>query len=328
MAACGIAFFQRGLDDAAQFVELIAELESSSSFTHAVLTEAYTEAMTAVAAAASSTRRVELVTGIVNIYWRHPYALAMAAANVAAVSAGRFVLGLGTGHQPVNADGLGYDMSAPLGRMRDYLTVLRAILSGDLHPDSFVDVVTDRYQAKNVRVGWPAARVPLLLGALGEGMLRLAGELADGAILSLAPLERIPAIRAMVQSGARAAGRDPADVRIMAFVNTVLRDSREEARPLLRQTLEGYLRLPYYRRALAPYGYDAAARLSDAQVDQLGIAGPPDYAPQCIARYRQAGVDVPILAPAGVFSLPPYDSDSRAAYRALASLADTPTAKM
>jgi alkanesulfonate monooxygenase SsuD/methylene tetrahydromethanopterin reductase-like flavin-dependent oxidoreductase (luciferase family) len=89
MAACGIAFFQRGLDDAAQFVELIDELESSSSFTHAVLTEAYTEAMTAVAAAAAATQRVELVTGIVNIYWRHPYALAMAAANVAAVSGGR-----------------------------------------------------------------------------------------------------------------------------------------------------------------------------------------------------------------------------------------------
>jgi alkanesulfonate monooxygenase SsuD/methylene tetrahydromethanopterin reductase-like flavin-dependent oxidoreductase (luciferase family) len=326
MAACGIAFFQRGLDDAAQFVELIDELESSSSFTHAVLTEAYTEAMTAVAAAAAATQRVELVTGIVNIYWRHPYALAMAAANVAAVSGGRFLLGLGTGHQPVNVDGLGYDMSRPLARMRDYVMVLRALLSGNLEPDSFVNVETEHYRAQNVRIGWPAARVPLLLGALGEGMLRLAGELADGAILSLAPLERIPAIRTVVESGAETAGRSPADVSIMAFVNTVLRPSRDAARPLLRQTLEGYLKLPYYRQALAPDGYDAARGLSDEQVDQLGIAGPPEYAVQCIERYRQAGVDVPILAPAGVFSLPPYDADSRATYRALADVANASTA--
>lgn len=321
MAACGIAFFQRGLDDAAQFIELVDELESSSSFTHAVLTEAYTEAMTAVAAAAAATHRVELVTGIVNIYWRHPYALAMAAANIAAVSGGRFMLGLGTGHQPVNVDGLGYDMSAPLARMRDYITVLRALLSGDLEPDSFVNVVTKHYRVRDVRIGWPAPPVPLLIGALGEGMLRLAGECADGAILSLAPVEQIPAIRTVVESGAETAGRNPAAIRLMAFVNTVLRDSRDEARPLLRQTLEGYLKLPYYRQALAPHGYDPAQGLSDDQVDQLGIAGPPEYAVQCIERYRLAGVDVPILAPAGVFSLPPYEADSRASYRALAALA-------
>jgi len=204
--------------------------------------------------------------------------------------------------------------------------VLRALLSGNLEPDSIINVETEHYRAQNVRIGWPAPRVPLLLGALGEGMLRLAGELTDGAILSLAPLERIPAIRAVVESGAETTGRNPADVRIMAFVNTVLRDSREEARRLLRNTLQVYLQLPYYRQALAPHGYDLSSDLSDEQVDQLGIAGPPEYAAQCIERYRQAGVDVPILSPAGVFSLPPYDADSRASYRALAGVANASTA--
>ena len=86
MAAVGIAFFQRGLNNAAEFVALVSELERSSSFEYAVLTEAYTEAMTALAAAAQATKRVKLATGIANIYWRHPYALAMAAANVALTS--------------------------------------------------------------------------------------------------------------------------------------------------------------------------------------------------------------------------------------------------
>ena len=102
MASVGIAFFQRGLNNATEFVELVSQLERNSSFEYAVLTEAYTEAMTALAAAAQATNRVKLATGIANIYWRHPYALAMAAANVASLSGGRLLLGLGTGHQPVN----------------------------------------------------------------------------------------------------------------------------------------------------------------------------------------------------------------------------------
>jgi alkanesulfonate monooxygenase SsuD/methylene tetrahydromethanopterin reductase-like flavin-dependent oxidoreductase (luciferase family) len=320
MAAIGIAFFQRGLNNAAEFVELLAELESSSSFEYGFLTEAYTEVMTALAAAGQATERVKLATGIANIYWRHPYALAMAAANVASISNGRFLLGLGTGHQPVNVAGLGYDMSKPLSRMRDYVTMLRGLLAEDVAVDQFVEVETERYRARQVRMGWPARDVPLLIGALGENMIRLAGEVSDGVVLALSPQQRLPLVRSLIAEGAARGGRDAAEVPVFAFVNVVLRDSRDEARALLRGTVEGYLRLPYYAAALKPYGFDLQRGVSDDQVDALGIAGPADYARDWLAAFREAGVDVPVLAPAGVFSLPPFDLDARAIYRRLGEL--------
>ena len=323
MAAMGIAFFQRGLASAAEFVELLRELERTSSFEYAVLTEAYTEAMTALAAAAQATERVKLATGIANIYWRHPYALAMAAANVASLSDNRLLLGLGTGHQPVNVAGLGYDMSKPLSRMRDYVALLRGMLSADVEVDQFVDLETERYRARQVRMGWPAGDVPLLIGALGENMIRLTGEVSDGVILSLSPRQRLPLVRSLLAEGAARVGRDPGDVPVFSFVNTVLRDTREEARPLLRRTVEGYLRLPYYAAALAPYGFDLQQGVTDEQVDALGIAGPEDYARDWLASYREAGVDVPVLSPAGVFTLEPFDLDTWATYRRLGALCNS-----
>ena len=320
-APTGIAFFQRGLGNAREFVELIRSLERDNDFTHAVFTEAYTEAMTAVAAAAAVTTRVKLMTGIVNIYWRHPYALAMAAANVASVSGERMLLGLGTGHQPVNVDGLGYDMSRPLARMRDYIAVLRACLAVD-EPDDFVDAETSHYRAKQVRFGWPGGEVPLILGALGDGMVRLAGEAADGVVLSLAARSRIADVKALVAAGAADAGRSGAQCPIYSFVNTVIRESRDEARALLRQTIEGYLRLPYYAQAFAPYGYSLEKGVTDAQVDAVGIAGPREYALDWLAEYRELGVAVPILSPAGLFTLPkPFDADTQATYRLMAEIA-------
>ena len=316
----GLAFFQRGLNNAQEFVSLIQRLERDSDFSHAVFTEAYTEAMTAVAAAAQATQRVQLMTGIANIYWRHPYALAMAAANVAAVSDQRLILGLGTGHQPVNVTGLDFDMSQPVQRMRDYVAVLRACLA--TQTDDFVDVVTPTYRASHVRFGWPSGDVPLVIGALGDHMVQLAGEVADGVVLSLAARGRIADVKTLLAQGAAKSGRNAADCTISSFVNTVIRDSRGEARPLLRQTIEGYLRLPYYARAFAAYGYDLDKGISDAQIDAIGIAGPREYALDWIAQYRELGVAIPILSPSGVFTLPkPFDTDTWATYRLLADIA-------
>ena len=321
MSDTGIAFFQRGLDNAQAFVDLAQEIEDYPGVSHIILTEAYTEAMTALAAAAQATQRVELGTGIANIYWRHPYALAMAASNIASVSGGPFLLGLGTGHQPVNVDGMGYDMSKPLGRMRDYVTVLRACLANTVQPDDFVSVETSHYRAKQVRMGWTGSNVSVYLGALGEGMLRLAGEVADGAILSISPRGRISRVLELLAEGAQESGRSADELTLSAFVNVVLRPTREEARPLLRRTVEGYLRLPFYAKALAPYGFDLAKGVTDEQVDSVGIAGPKEYAKDWLAEYREAGVALPVLAPAGVFSLPPFDNDTVATYHGLADLA-------
>lgn len=322
MTEIGIAVFQRGLDSAQQFVSLVHELENSSRVTHVFLTEAATEAMTALAAASSVTNRVVLGTAIANIYMRHPYTLAASAANVASIAGRKTILGLGTGHQKINVAGFGYDMSDALRHMRDYVSVLRAFLSSEVKPDDVVTGSTKYYQANQLRMGWVGKDVSIAIGALGEKMIRLAGEIGDGIILSVSPRERVRRVADLLALGAQSSERAVKDIEIAAIVNVVIRPTREEARCLLRKTIEGYLRLPYYAQALAPYGFYPGEPVSDRQVDSIGIAGPIDYALEWLADYRKAGVHLPILAPAGVFSLPPYERDVTRCYRDLALLAD------
>ncbi len=205
--------------------------------------------------------------------------------------------------------------------MRDYVGVLRTCLDEAIAPDDFVEVENEHYRARQVRMGWTGSQVSMQLGALGEGMIRLAGEVADGVILSISPRQRLDRVRELMAEGAAISGRDPSTLKLSAFVNVVLRPTREEARALLRRTVEGYLKLPYYAAALAPYGFDLDRGVTDEQVDSVGIAGPPEYAREWLSDYRAAGVDLPVLAPAGVFSLPPFDDDVEGTYRALASLA-------
>ena len=68
---------------------------------------------------------------------------------------------------------------------------------------------------------------------------------------------------------------------------------------------------------------DVLADVSDEQIDALGIAGPESYARDWLGRYREAGVDIPVLSPAGVFSLPPFDLDAWATYRRLGELCNS-----
>jgi F420-dependent oxidoreductase-like protein len=202
------------------------------------------------------TERIEVGVAVVPSYPRHPMAMAQQALTAQAATRGRFTLGIGLSHRPIidNMMGLSYDK--PVRHMREYVSVLAPLLRGE--PVHFEGEV---YRVGGALDVAGAAPVPLLIGALGEQMLRIAGGLADGTVVGLTgpkTLEShvVPTLRA----AAEAAGRPTP--RIVASFPIALTNDAPAAHELITQRMGMYAMLPSYR----------------AMLDREGVSGPSDIA--------------------------------------------------
>jgi alkanesulfonate monooxygenase SsuD/methylene tetrahydromethanopterin reductase-like flavin-dependent oxidoreductase (luciferase family) len=165
-----------------------------------------------------------------------PLALATQAATVGQLSDGRFTLGIGTGgYGPGFWESLGMP-NRPVAVMRDYLTVVRALLAGETVT---YDGPALRLRDASLAVGG-LPRVPVYLGALGPQMVRLAGELADGALLNWATPDRIAESRRLLQAGATRAGRDPSEVSLTMYIRACVDDDIDAARQALGTQVLNY----------------------------------------------------------------------------------------
>jgi alkanesulfonate monooxygenase SsuD/methylene tetrahydromethanopterin reductase-like flavin-dependent oxidoreductase (luciferase family) len=165
-----------------------------------------------------------------------PRTLAIQAATVGQVSDGRFILGIGTGGYGQDFWAAGGLPNRPIAIMRDYLTILRGLLAGE-HVNYSGAVLS----ADGLSLGiddLPA--VPVYLGALGPQMVRLAGELSNGALLNWATPERIEQSRQFVAEGAAKAGRDPADVALAMYIRVCVDEDVAAARRALGRQVLGY----------------------------------------------------------------------------------------
>jgi probable F420-dependent oxidoreductase len=140
------------------------------------------DGITPLAVAATSSERLRLVSGVVNVFTRGPALLAQTAAALAELSNGRFVLGLGTSSDVIVEQWNGIPFARPLEKTRATLLYLRSVLAGERGPGGF-------------RLPRPPERpVPLVLAALRPRMLQLAADLADGAFTNFLPLSGVRAV--------------------------------------------------------------------------------------------------------------------------------------
>lgn len=160
--------------------------------------------------------------------------LAVAAGSVGELTGNRFVLGIGSGNIELLSR-LGLASPPPIAMMRDYLVTLRRLLAGER-----VTYRGQSVQLDGVGLQFRPPAVPLYLAALGPQMLRLAGELADGAALNWCTPEQVVWSRARVAEGAQRAGRDPAQVRMVEYIRICVDDDPEVARRALARAV-----LPY-----------------------------------------------------------------------------------
>jgi len=237
------------------------------------------DAIGALGIAGRETRRIELGTAVVPSYPRHPMAIAQQALTTQAAAGGRFVLGIGLSHQVVIENMMGLSYDKPARHMREYLSVLKPLL--DKQPVAFSG---DQYQV-NAALDVPgAAPVPLLVAALGDRMLKLAGTRADGTILWMTGPRTIEThIGPKLRDAASAAGRG--EPRIVAGFPILLTADPDTARARIGESLAMYGSLPSYRAMLDKEGAAGPADVSlvgdektlDAALDRLRDVGVTDF---------------------------------------------------
>jgi alkanesulfonate monooxygenase SsuD/methylene tetrahydromethanopterin reductase-like flavin-dependent oxidoreductase (luciferase family) len=175
----------------------------------------FLDTWTFITALAAETGRISFVPDVLDLQLRPPTMTAKAAASLSVLTGGRIVLGVGGG---ASADGI-----AAMGGSRrtasemveftdEALGIMRAALRG-----GGVEFRSDQHAIEGYDAGpIPVAPIPLWLGANGRRMLEVTGRSSDGWVSPLSVYVRppdVPSRQQVIDEAARAAGRDPADVR-------------------------------------------------------------------------------------------------------------------
>jgi len=278
----------RTIDSALQRAARAEELDYESIFVTHI---AGRDSVTLLTGYACRTSRVKLGTGVIPIYARTVCNMAQSFATLDDLSGGRAIAGLGVSHKPVVEHWFDQSIDKPLAEIREYVAIVRAIWRGEDPPPG------EKFRTAFHLVGWePRPDIPVYLAGLSPGMLRLAGEIADGVVLWLCNPNYIrDVVVPTVREGREKAGRDAEGFDIVAAVPSAVTDDPEAARERLRQELVPYFNLPYYRAMLDRSGLDPDAGATDEFIDLLGAIGSADEARASVRRYAEAGTTSPCV---------------------------------
>jgi alkanesulfonate monooxygenase SsuD/methylene tetrahydromethanopterin reductase-like flavin-dependent oxidoreductase (luciferase family) len=277
------------------------------------------DAIVLLAELAGRTSRIGLGTCVISAWGRTPATIALSAAGLQRCSGGRFSLGVGAGSPPLTEGFHGTQWDRPLTRLRDTLTAVRALLNGDR-------LRNPAPGARPLRLGVvPAAPVPIVLAALSDGSIRLAGELADGWAPFLWARSRVEDGRALLREG-EARSEAPNRTRVSPGIPVALGPDEASARALAAWWLSTYITRmgPLYPRMLSQRlgmtrGVNAlidAARDSDSPklpaaaedlAHEVTLMETYDRAEQAISAWFEAGADTVHLV------LPPNRPDDELA---------------
>lgn len=268
------------------------------------------EVFTFLGAILAQTTRLKVAPGIASIYTRTPALMALSAASLHLIAPQRTLLGLGVSTRIIVDDWHGLTWDHPLERVAEYVQMLRQCLRGErlVHQGTY-------YRAQNFRLGVEIpGEVPLYLAAVNPKMLRLAGAIADGVLLTWVPLEAVPQVIAEIRAGAAAAGRPANAVDIALYLRTCVTDDRAAALEWLRRDITGYTVADVYSRVFRRFGFAAEVdamhqawcrgdregakqQISDRMVEALGVVGTAEACRQQIRQFATAGIDLPIVMP-------------------------------
>jgi probable F420-dependent oxidoreductase len=188
------------------------------------------EPWTALTWAAAATERIEVMSNLLALPYRSPAVTAKMAETLDRLSAGRLVLGLGTGRHDAEFTAFGLAERTPGQKVNALGEAVRIIRGLWNEPAACYE--GSHFRVHDARIEpRPSHPIPIWLGAYGPRALRLAGELADGWIPSLERLEyrQALAMRASVRASAAAAGRDPDEITCAANLIVIFDKVRSHA---------------------------------------------------------------------------------------------------
>jgi len=267
---------------------------------------------------------LRLGTAIIPAFTRGPACFAQSVASLADAAPGRFVLGIGTSSNVIVERWNDIPFEEPYKKTRDMVRFLRAALAGEKVTETY-----DTFSIKGFKLGIrPEQPVPILIAALREGMLKLAGREGDGAIINWLSADDVAKVAPIVrQFGPNADGTEK---EIVARIFVAPIEDRETVLMAGKFAIAAYLNVPVYAQFHDWLGRgdqlqgmwdhwkagDRGAALEaipDELVDQLIVSGTPDECRAHVQRYVDNGVTTPALA-----ILPIPGVDQRQALRDLA----------
>ena len=261
---------------------------------------------------ACHTSRIKLATGITTVYSRSPALIAQTVASLDEISEGRVILGLGTSGPLVIENWHGLPFDRPLRRTREYIEIIRLILSGER-----VNYQGEVFQLKGFRLPFTPVRprVPVYVASLGPQNLRLTGELADGWLPIYLDATHLPSFQRDLEHGAKRVGHSLEAIDVAPYILSCVSEDAEAARRLVQAHLAYYIggMGTFYANLIARYGFEdevarvrdawarrdrqaAANHVSDAMVAHMAICGSPTEGQAQLKRYRDAGVTLPIVS--------------------------------
>ena len=324
-----------GINYAGGFKEVAAEVADleRAGLDIVFVPEAYSfDAVSALGYLAASTERVQLASGILQLYTRTPTLTAMTAAGLDYVSDGRFILGLGASGPQVIEGFHGVPYDAPIARTREVIDICRQVWRRETVQHHGRHYTIPLPAEQGTGLGKPLKlinkpvreRIPILVAALGPKNVELAAEIAEG----WQPIFYLPEKAQDVWGKALASGqakRDPAlgDLDVYAGPALAIGENVEPMREFVKPQLALYIGgmgakdKNFYHTLATRYGYGAAAdriqelylsgdkdsavkAVPDELVRDISLIGTRGFVKERLAAFREAGVTalnvVPIAA--------------------------------
>jgi len=269
------------------------------------------DAFTVLASMALATERIQLATGLINLFIRTPTLTAMSALSIDEISHGRMNLGLGVSYATALSRRHSITAEKPFTHLKEYIEIIRGIAS-----EEKFNYQGKIFQYKNFKLGYKPvrSRVPIIIGAHNPKMLEFAGEVADGVLLNGITIGEVPFFLNHIEIGAKRAGRKLEDIEVASFFNCCADESSEGRMKELRKRIGWFLVMPHILNRLKRTGFRSEAIqaeemiksgkednitdvATDAMLKELFVADPPNKILQRIEEFRAAGITLPVLFP-------------------------------
>ena len=253
-------------------------------------------------AVANNTNTQKIGSSIINIYSRSPSTIAMGSATIDTLSNGRLILGLGTSSVPIVEDFHGEKFENPVQRMKEYVEIIRLSLM-----KKQINYSGKIFDLKNFTLLIEPKRqsIPIYLAAINQKMVNLCWEIADGVIFYLRPLDEMQKTISKMQSQKK--------IDVACQIITCISKDSEEAIQRAKKTVAFYVSVgKIYRDFLAKNGFKNETNnifeefkksgfksnhelVTDSMLNSLCISGSPEEAKIQLEKFRNAGIDLPII---------------------------------
>ncbi len=278
----------------------------------------FRDAISNISCVSYATDRIQISTGIVNPFTRHPVLVAETIATLNELSRGRMQLALGTGVRPL-IENMGIPFDRPLEAIAEAVAIIRELLEGKT-----VDYAGKVFRTKQVRLAQnpyfdlveanlDVTPVPIWVAAIGPKMLELAGRIGDGVLFTAGfSVHNVKQAMPLVEQGARTSGRSLTELKVGTYLASSLGEASKEVKGFLAFDV-AYSRpenviavgipeekVTAIHDAVVKKGLlEASTLVTEDIVDQFAACGTKGEIQSKIEEFRKAGITEPILLPMG-----------------------------